>query len=242
MSAVKQPIAIAAVSCLLAGCGNSTAPAPTPVVPPPTIETVIPNLVTTAGWGGRITGTGFQPGAVVTIGNTVVKSNVPDSTVVLFTSGAHAAGSVDITITNPNGLTTTLSKGYTYVSPSSVDLNGDWIGSADAQNDYTTDMRFTIRNDALVSVSCNMPVTLTEPVPISRTDDEFTFHTADGFTMSGTIGPPGTSLGQINAPSCGDGVWWANKSGAIRFWPVTGSGSSGQHGVDHLAPRPAVAG
>jgi hypothetical protein len=40
--------------------------------------------------------------------------------------------------------------------PDPFDFNGDWIAHALHSDDYGIDMRFRIRNGALVSLSCGM--------------------------------------------------------------------------------------
>lgn len=213
----------------LAGCGWSNAPsapsAPTlpsaigPVAQPtglqPTITGVSPNVVSPTGTWGTITGTQFQPGATVKIGDSAVTGFFRDSTTIQFSrSGAHAVGSVDVTVTNPGGFAATLREGYRYASPESFDANGEWIAHADGWNDFMTDMRFTVRNDALVSLSCGTPVLLSMPIPLSRQNGTFTAGATDGLTISGTLASTTTSYGRVNAPGCGDVDWWADKSSA----------------------------
>ena len=81
----------------LAGCGGSgSAPsAPSALAPPPatnpvaqptqpTIAVVSPNIVSTAGTWGTITGTQFQPGATVNIGEAAVVAVFRDATTIQF--------------------------------------------------------------------------------------------------------------------------------------------------------------
>ena len=127
-----------------------------------------------------------------------------DSTTIQFAnSGAHAAGSVDIIVTNPGGLAATLARGYTYSTGDAFDANGEWIAHTDGHNDYVTDMRFTVKNNTLVSLSCGTPVTM--PTTLSMQNGAFSFEGADGLTMSGMLASTTTSYGQVNAPGCGDG-------------------------------------
>lgn len=196
--------------------GQPAAPSPsvTPVVgagPQPTITGVSPNVVSTAGTWGTIRGAQFEPGATVMIAGRAIFSVVGDSTTIRFSNpGPHASGVVDITVTNPGGMAATLAHGYTYVSAASFDPNGEWIAHADGHNDYTTDMRFTIRNNLLITLSCGTPVTL--PITVSVANGDFSFAGANGLLLSGTLGSPTTSAGHVQAPGCGDdGLWWAEK-------------------------------
>ena len=191
-------------------------PAPSPTGPQPTIAAVSPNVVTTAGTWGTITGSQFEPGATVTIANVAVFSTVRDSTTIQFSTGAHAAGSVDITVSNPGGHTATLASGYTFTAPDAFDADGDWIAHADGSNHYLTDMRFTIQNNALISLSCGSEAApVTTPITLTVQKGGFSFSGVDGLSMSGKLDSMTTSEGRVNAPGCGDGLWWADKSVAF---------------------------
>ena len=104
-------------------------------------------------------------------------------------------------------------EGYTYAAPDSFDANGDWIAHADGSNHYLTDMRFTIQNHALISLSCGgMAAPVTTPIPLAILNGGFSFSGVDGLSMSGMLDSMTTSEGRVNAPGCGDGLWWADKS------------------------------
>jgi hypothetical protein len=116
-----------------------------------------------------------------------------------------------VIVTNPGGLEARLSGGYTYEPPESFDFNGDWV--AHAGPEFETDMRFSIRNNVLVSVSCGTSAPLTfAPAPSVR-NGEFSFLRDDGLAISGTLLSPVTVVGTINVPACPAARWWADKSG-----------------------------
>ena len=71
--------------------------------------------------------------------------------------------------------------------------------------DFITDMRFTIRNNTLVSLSCGTPVKM--ETTLSVLGGGFSFAGADGLAISGILNSTTTSYGQVNAPGCGDGRW-----------------------------------
>jgi hypothetical protein len=223
-------IGMVMVTLGLAGCGGTSSPSTSilpsaPSAPPaadpvptglrPTVTAVSPNVVSTAGTWGTITGTQFEPGATVKIGGAAVWATFHDSTMLRFpNSGAHAAGPVDVTVTNPGGMAGTLPRGYTYAAAESFDANGEWTAHADGRNEFLTDMRFTIRDNMLISLSCGTPVTM--PTTLSAQSGGFSFSGPDGLTMSGMLVSTSTSSGQVNAPGCGDGLvgWWADKAPA----------------------------
>lgn len=72
-----------------------------------------------------ITGTGFQPGVpgtTVTFGGVAGTGvNVLSSTKIQVTTPAHAAGAVDVKVTNPDSQSLTLPGGYTYVTSPIID-------------------------------------------------------------------------------------------------------------------------
>lgn len=89
----------------------------TAVVVPVTVTSITPATGDIAG-GTSITigGTGFLSGATVTVGtaaNTVV---VVNSNTITAKVAAHAVGSVNVVVTNPNGTTATLTNGYAYIT------------------------------------------------------------------------------------------------------------------------------
>lgn len=84
----------------------------------PSIASVSPSSgSTTGGTGVTISGSNFLSGAGVTFGGTAASGvTVASSTQIQATVPAHAAGAVDVTVTNPGGLSATLHNGFTYVT------------------------------------------------------------------------------------------------------------------------------
>jgi IPT/TIG domain len=67
------------------------------------------------GQGVAIAGEGFVSGATVTFGGVAATGITVQSTQLIYaTTPAHAAGSVGVTVTNPDGTSATLSAGYLY--------------------------------------------------------------------------------------------------------------------------------
>jgi hypothetical protein len=147
----------------------------------------------------------------VRLGDTTVSSWTRDSTTILVSgTPAHSVGTVDVIVTH-GGLDARLIGGYTYGEPESFDFNGDWV--AHAGPEYETDMRVTVRNNLLVSVSCGTSGTLTfSPAPSVR-NGEFSFLGDDGAAISGTLVSPVNAVGTINVPACPAARWWGDKSG-----------------------------
>ena len=86
---------------------------------PPTLSSVSPISGPTA--GGTVltlTGTQFVTGATVSVGGVAATSvNVASSTSITATAPAHAAGAVNVVVTNPDGQSATLNNAYTYIAP-----------------------------------------------------------------------------------------------------------------------------
>lgn len=91
-----------------------TAPAPAP-----TIAAVSPAFgVVGGGQAVTITGTGYQPGAVVTFaGINATTVQVNGSSRLTATTPAGSLGAVDVRVTNPDAQLDTLTNGFTYISP-----------------------------------------------------------------------------------------------------------------------------
>jgi hypothetical protein len=100
---------------------NVTAAAPTV-----SVTAVNPSMGShVGGLSVTITGSGFLTGAGVTFGGAAATNVVVvNATTITAKTPAHAAGSVDVTVTNTNASTATLTGGYTYLAQQ-FDANGD---------------------------------------------------------------------------------------------------------------------
>ena len=89
------------------------------IEPPPTLTRVEPNSdVVTGGVTIKIIGENFQDGATVTIGGRAASSVIFVSpTELTIEVPAGTAGSVDVVVTNPDGKSGTLTRGFTYIEP-----------------------------------------------------------------------------------------------------------------------------
>src|SRR5712692_2418408 len=83
----------------------------------PTVTSVGPSSGPVGGGTGvTITGTNFVSGATVTLGGAATNVVVVSATQITATTAAHAAGAVNVVVTNPDTQTGTLTNGYTYTS------------------------------------------------------------------------------------------------------------------------------
>ena len=82
----------------------------------PTVAAINPGLGPIAGGtGATITGTNFVSGATVSFGGTAATAvTVTKSTSITAAAPAHAAGTVNVVVTNPDGQSATLANGYIY--------------------------------------------------------------------------------------------------------------------------------
>ena len=87
--------------------------------PAPTVTSIAPNTGSSAGGiSVTITGTGFLTGATVSLGGTAATNvTVVGPTSITATTPAHAAGAVNVTVTNTDAQAGTLPSGYTYTNP-----------------------------------------------------------------------------------------------------------------------------
>lgn len=92
-----------------------------PPQPVPTVTSVSPNSgPTSGGTSVTITGTNFALGATVKFdSNAATNVSVANSTTITAVVPAHAAGTVNVVVTNATGLSGTLTSGYTYTAPAS---------------------------------------------------------------------------------------------------------------------------
>ncbi|MBZ5537623.1 MAG: IPT/TIG domain-containing protein [Acidobacteriia bacterium] len=88
-------------------------------VSPPTVGGVSPNFGPISGGTAiTITGANFQSGATVKLGGTPATNvSFVSGTSLTATTAAHAAGVVDVLVTNPNGVSKALPGGYSYNNP-----------------------------------------------------------------------------------------------------------------------------
>jgi hypothetical protein len=93
--------------------------------PAVTVTSVAPNLGSINGHTAvTVNGTGFLTGATVTFGGSAATSVVVvNSTTITASTPAHAAGAVNVVVTNTNTSSSTLTNGYTYAQL--FDPNGD---------------------------------------------------------------------------------------------------------------------
>lgn len=177
---------------------------------PTSITAVSPTLGSTGGGTAvMVTGTGFQSGATLTLDGAPANAHVENVTTLYFSTPPHAAGSVDVVVTNPNGTLYLLPRGYTYALPQSFDFNGDWEGYAGARRE--TEIRFTIENNRLASFSCGTTTTFTFSPPPSVRDGEFATAGNDGVGVSGRIVSASAAVGMISIEPCMATTWVASK-------------------------------
>jgi len=181
-------------------------------VVPPVISELLPNIGSTGGTPITIRGTGFRSGLTVSVDGIVSTDyyRVNSTTIQLYTRG-HAAGTVEVIVTNPDGQAG--SAEFTYASPATFDFNGDWQGWADWVA-WIEPFVMTIRDNMVVSVSCGGSSLTLDPPPIV-TNGAFSFAGSGGVWVSGKILSPISATGSINTPSCPNnnygGEWFAEK-------------------------------
>ena len=87
--------------------------------PPPTLATLNPTFGPTAGGTtATLTGTGFQVGAIVTVGGVgAISTTVKHGGLIVFVAPPGAAANADVVVTNPDAQTGTLTNGWSYGTP-----------------------------------------------------------------------------------------------------------------------------
>ena len=218
---------------VMAGCSQSSrsptspslSPAPPPVIPipsnpAPVVTDVIPSVGSAAGGASiKIVGTGFMPGMIAIFDGIKVTPSSASFAAFYTETPAHAAGMVDLVVTNPDGQSHRVEGGYTYAPADSFDPNGGWGGYS--LNGTDTWVEFVIRGNRIVSASCTCPTcTFDAKTPLtfaefpSVRDGEFSVATDNGARMSGRILSASEMAGTISVPSCTTTplMWRANRS------------------------------
>jgi hypothetical protein len=186
---------------------------PAAAAPPeaPLIDVISPDTGSTGGSTPlKISGSGFQPGAVVFIDGIAISAFVLDCHTIYACTPPHDAGRVDVVVANPDALSAWMTGAYTYAPPHAFDFNGDWIGVAGAE--HQMELRFSIRDNTLLSVSCGTsgPVTFS-PAPVVEFG-QFSAVREDGVGISGRIVSATEAIGTINLEPCPYTNWIATRS------------------------------
>ncbi len=176
----------------------------------PRVTRISPNSGSTSGdTPVVIIGTGLQGGLTVTFGGVpaAVRFDSRYRDMVFVQTPPHAAGTVDVVVTNIGDLRGRVDGGYTYTVQESFDFNGTWWGYPWDGSDLPVE--FTIQNNELVRASCDTSVvTLSPPVPV--TDGAFSF-SRDGSTMTGKIVSASRAVGAIKLAPCDAPHWEATR-------------------------------
>ena len=205
------------LAAMAAGCGAGAPTGPSTLraaagTPAPlAIESVSPATGSTGGSTPlKIAGSGFQHGAVVTIDGVTVPGALADAGASLrFRTPPHGAGMVDVVVTNPDGGEARITGVYSYVPAASFEFDGQWAGAAGAELEM--DLRFTVRDGALVSVSCGASgLVAFAPAPAVN-QGEFSIVTSSGSGISARIVSAADAVGTINLASCSSTNWTAKR-------------------------------
>jgi hypothetical protein len=207
-------------------CGSDTIT----VVAPPTVNSISPTSGSTVGGSGiTITGAGFVTGATATVGGVACTSvSVVSSTSITCTTGAHAAGVVDVVVTNPNTQTGTGSGLFTY-QYQSPNASGTTPGGS---------VNATVANGTFTPGSAQFTAAINPPSGQSFPYDIF------GFTASTSVGGTITvTLTYPQALAAGTKVWkdlngtwsdWTNNvtiSGNTITYTITDGGAGDADGL-----------
>lgn len=183
--------------------GPPGAPPPVTLGAAPYVSSVSPSAGSTGGdTPVKVKGAGFAA-SKVTFGDVTVTASWDrrDSTgtTLYLVAPPHAAGTVDVLVTNAGGLSYRLLGGYTYALPQTFEFNGTWLGFG--MNGEDIPLGFTINKDSLVALQCDaLVVRLSTPVPVRN--GEFTYLGADGIAATGRIVSAKQAVGSMNLPPC----------------------------------------
>jgi RHS repeat-associated protein len=174
--------------------------------PAPTVSSINPTSGTTAGGTPvTITGTNFQAGATVNLGGVATTGvTVTPPNTITATTGAHAAGLVNVVVTNPDSQNGTLTNGFTYVAPPSAPTIGSFspasgaVGASVTINGTNFTGATTVTfNGTSASFTVNTSIKITATVPANATTGVISVTTPGGTATSAsnfTVAPRITSF------------------------------------------------
>ena len=212
------PASLQLLAVVSFGCASRPATPLERVVasPPPLITAIFPSAGSTAGYTSiTINGTGFQSGATVMVDDAILHGRIGASDIALhLQTPAHAAGPVDVVVTNPDGQRHRVSAAYSYTAPESFDINGAWRG-------YSAPLgRRSARHSArphcrgVLHERCVVRMTLSPPLAV--VDGAFALSRDDGIALSGSIVSDVSAIGTLNLPLCAATTCAASKQSASR--------------------------
>jgi hypothetical protein len=177
---------------------------------PITIESVQPAVGSTE--GGTllaIFGASLKSGATVTIDGKSVPAEFGDFEALYLDTPAHAAGAVDITVTNPDGGTSRLDGGFTYAPPQTFSFAGRW--DAWARPAWVSGgLGFRVENDRVTGLWCESEIVNLVPTPLPVvTDGAFSILAVGGGQITARIVAAGEAAGTSTLPGCPSGTWYA---------------------------------
>jgi hypothetical protein len=120
---MRRKIAVSMMTALAVGCGGGDSTAPTSTSPSAT-GAAPHSGQTSGGMPVTIGGSNFVTGATVTFAGVAATNVVVTPTSITAMTPAHAAGTVDVVVKNPDGQTGTIAQGFIY-----ADFMGTWSGT-----------------------------------------------------------------------------------------------------------------
>lgn len=219
-SSLGSMILVVGLTFAISGCSPSSesrlassplAPAPGGTAARPNVTGVIPAFGSAAGGSiVKLVGTGFMPGMTVIFDDIKVTAQVqyPTSSPTTFytEAPAHAVGTADLVVTNPDGQFQRVPAAYTYGLEDAFDMNGIWDGFT--VNGTDTAVGFEIRDNTLVSAVCayNAAVPFVFSTLPRVQNGGFSLIAEDGATLAGKIVSESEIVGTMNFPACNTGL------------------------------------
>jgi len=175
----------------------------TAAAPAPTVSAVSPTSGTTAGGTTvAVTGTGFLPGAGVSFGGTAATSvTVNSGSSITATTASHAAGTVNVVVTNSDNQSGTLANGFTYsTSTETVLLADDFNSNQIDSTKWSTNNLFSGFTDSAVTTAVKAQQLQIGPLDVNTTGSHYNgLRSAQSFNFTGAycyvelVAPPASN-------------------------------------------------
>ena len=140
----QRPVVLAILALACGACGGDNGPTPpTTGGPAPTVSSINPSSGSTLGGTAvTVTGANFVSGASLTLGAVQATSvSVSSGTSLTATTGARAAGRVEVVVRNSDGQSGTLGNGFEYLVVPVLRADPGGPYSIDAGRNLTVDGR-----------------------------------------------------------------------------------------------------
>jgi len=208
----------------------------------PTVSGIVPTSGSNAGGTSvTISGTGFQTGANVSFGGSALTIGTINGSSITGTTTAHAAGPVNVVVTNPDAQTGTCLNCFTYTAPANVTLRSTTTATGSISYVLAKPAGLAMNDVMVASVSVNAGSAVTAPTGWTLIAHTQGVGVVDLWTYYRAAGASEPASYTFAANSSATGVaGMAAYIGLDPVSPIAGFSSAATSGGSNQAIAPAV--